>query len=71
MGKSWTGRDSYIGPPLDDAGKMISIVPVGLNKDPNQVFTVVKNDGEKVIRIQARIGEPFIQKMNMKIFTSA
>ncbi len=46
-----TGWNSYIGPPLDDAGKKLSEIPVGLNNDPNHVFTIVKQDGEKVIRI--------------------
>lgn len=50
-GKDLTGWDSYIGPPLDDAGKKLSDVPVGLNHDPNHVFTVVQQAGEKVIRI--------------------
>ncbi|MEP7144934.1 MAG: DUF1080 domain-containing protein [Ferruginibacter sp.] len=50
-GKDLAGWDSYIGPPLDDAGKKISDVPVGLNNDPNQVFTVVTQDGGNVIRI--------------------
>jgi hypothetical protein len=50
-GKDLTGWDTYIGPPLDDAGKMLSNVPVGLNNDPKHVFTVVDNQGEKVIRI--------------------
>jgi len=50
-GKDLNGWDTYIGPPLDDAGKKISDTPVGLNNDPNHVFTVVELDGEKVIRI--------------------
>ncbi len=50
-GKDLTGWDTYIGPPLDDAGKKISDVPIGLNNDPNHVFTVVEKDGEKIIRI--------------------
>jgi Domain of Unknown Function (DUF1080) len=50
-GKDLSGWDTYIGPPLDDAGKRLSDQPVGLNKDPRQVFTVVDQDGEKVIRI--------------------
>ncbi len=50
-GKDLTGWDSYIGPPLDDAGKKLSDIPVGLNKDPKLVFTVTGQDGEKVIRI--------------------
>jgi Domain of Unknown Function (DUF1080) len=50
-GQDFTGWDSYIGPPLDDAGKKLSDVPVGLNNDPNHVFTVVQQNGEKIIRI--------------------
>jgi Domain of Unknown Function (DUF1080) len=49
--KDLTGWDTYIGPPLDDAGKKLSEIPVGLNTDPKQVFTVVEQEGEKVIRI--------------------
>ena len=50
-GKDLKGWDTYIGPPLDDAGKKISDVPVGLNNDPKNVFTVIEQDGEKAIRI--------------------
>ncbi len=50
-GKDLAGWDTYIGPPLDDAGKMLSTTPVGLNNDPHHVFTIVQQDGEKVIRI--------------------
>jgi hypothetical protein len=46
-----TGWDTYIGPELNDSGVAITIIPVGLNKDPLNVFTVVDLDGEKVIRI--------------------
>lgn len=50
-GKNLDGWDTYIGPPLDDSGKKLSDVPVGLNNDPKHVFTVAEQDGEKVIRI--------------------
>ncbi|HWH62677.1 MAG TPA: family 16 glycoside hydrolase, partial [Ginsengibacter sp.] len=50
-GKDLTGWNSYIGAPLDDAGKKLSEIPVGLNNDPNHVFSIVQKDGEKVIRI--------------------
>lgn len=50
-GRDLTGWESWIGPPLDDAGKMLSKTPVGLNSDPNRVFTIVKDQGENVIRI--------------------
>lgn len=50
-GKDLTGWESYIGPPLNDSGRIIRNEPVGLNNDPKQVFTVVDRDGEKLIRI--------------------
>lgn len=50
-GKNLNGWDSYIGPPLNDSGKMLSDVPVGLNNDPKKVFTVISQDGERIIRI--------------------
>ena len=50
-GRDLKGWDTWIGPPLDDAGKKLSDVPVGLNKDPKHVFTVIRQEGEKVIRI--------------------
>lgn len=50
-GNDLNGWDTYIGPPLDDSGKKLSDIPVGLNKDPRHVFTVIQLDGEKVIRI--------------------
>lgn len=50
-GRNLNGWNTYIGPPLDDSGKKLSDVPVGLNNDPNHVFTVVQQDGEKIIRI--------------------
>jgi hypothetical protein len=49
--KDLTGWDTYIGPELNDSGFAITIIPVGLNKDPLNVFTVTDRDGEKVIRI--------------------
>jgi 3-keto-disaccharide hydrolase len=50
-GKDLNGWNTYLGPPLNDAGKMLSDIPLGLNNDPNHVFTVVKDNGENVIRI--------------------
>src|SRR4029077_3196959 len=50
-GKNLRGWDTYIGPDLNDSGKFISTQPIGLNNDPRHVFTVVKVDGENVIRI--------------------
>ena len=50
-GKNLNGWDTYLGPPLDSNGNKLSEVPVGLNSDPNKVFTIAEQDGEKVIRI--------------------
>ena len=50
-GKNLSGWDTWLGPALDDAGKKMSDIPIGLNIDPKHVFTVVKNNGENVIRI--------------------
>ncbi len=53
-GKDLSGWDTYLGPPLDDAGKKISDKPVGLNNDPNHVFSIVNDGAEKVIRISGQ-----------------
>jgi hypothetical protein len=50
-GKDLSGWDIWLGPPLDDQGKKLSEVPLGLNNDPNHVFTIVKDDTENIIRI--------------------
>jgi len=50
-GKDLTGWDTYIGRDLDDSGKPVTEQPLGLNNDPRHVFTVVKENGEGVIRI--------------------
>ena len=50
-GSNLAGWDTWIGPPLDDAGNKLSDVAIGLNKDPNHVFTIVKDHAENVIRI--------------------
>lgn len=50
-GKNLHGWDTYIGPPLNDSGKKLTDIPIGLNNDPRKVFTVVEQDRGKVIRI--------------------
>jgi hypothetical protein len=50
-GKDLGGWNSYLGPEVDSNGKKISDQPVGLNNDPRKVFSVVDDNGEKVIRI--------------------
>jgi hypothetical protein len=50
-GKDLAGWDTYIAPDRNDSGKFITGVPIGLNKDPRHVFTVVQENGEPAIRI--------------------
>lgn len=51
-GKDLTGWETY----LDRADQDGKGLPIGLNKDPNQVFSVVTEDGKPAIRIS---GETF------------
>jgi hypothetical protein len=53
-GKNLKGWDTYIGPDLNDSGKFISALPLGVNNDPRNVFTVVSVDGENLIRISGQ-----------------
>jgi hypothetical protein len=50
-GKDLNGWDTYLGPDVDDNGKPLSDRPLGLNNDPRKVFTIINDNGEKVIRI--------------------
>lgn len=50
-GKNLKGWNTYLGPDLDDHGKPVTGIPVGLNNDPRQVFSIVKENGEGIIRI--------------------
>ncbi len=55
-GKDFKGWDTYLGPAYNQATEKFEGNPVGLNSDLNHVFTVVKEDGKKSIRIS---GEHF------------
>jgi len=50
-GKDLTGWDTWLAPRADSNGRRLSDEPIGLNQDPQQVFTVVPQEGQKVIRI--------------------
>ena len=67
-GKDFSGWDTYLGPPLDDSGKIINDIPVGLNKDPKHVFQVVNENGEKVIRISGEAWGGLSTKAEYKDF---
>ena len=56
-GKDLSSWETYIGPQFDYVKNGFSGNPIGLNNDPNKVFSIVSLDnGEKVIRIS---GENF------------
>lgn len=55
-GRDLSGWDKYVGPHYDSVKKSFEGAPIGLNKDPNKVFTVVEEDGAGAIRIS---GENF------------
>jgi len=50
-GKDLSGWNTYLGPDLNDSGKFINGQPIGLNKDLRHVFTIVRAEGENIIRI--------------------
>jgi len=51
-----TGWDTWLGPEFDTLANDFGKVPVGLNIDPLDVFSIVDMDGENVLRIS---GEQF------------
>ena len=63
LDKNLSQWDSYLsfpftsmniqGPPVDDNGDTLK--PIGLNKDPKQVFTMLEENGEDVLRISGEI----------------
>src|SRR5437016_2332715 len=56
-GKNLDGWDTYIGPAYDSVKKSFDTLAVlGLNKDPNKIFSVVNEGGQGAIRIS---GENF------------
>jgi hypothetical protein len=50
-GSDLTGWDTYLGTVRDDSMKVIDSIPLGVNKDPRHVFSVVTEDGQPAIRI--------------------
>jgi hypothetical protein len=55
-GKNLDGWDSYLGPRFDSLGYQIEGSAIGLNRDTDHVFSVVKENNESLIRIS---GENF------------
>lgn len=55
-GNDLKGWDTYLGPGYNHDQSNFDSIPLGLNNDPKQVFSVIEEDGENVIRIS---GENF------------
>lgn len=56
-GKDLSGWDTYLGPQFPPGSEdRTGAEPIGLNKDPKQVFTIVHEDGKPALRIS---GEHF------------
>jgi hypothetical protein len=53
-GKNLDGWESYLGPRYDSAIHNFGGERMGLNNDPDSVFTVVKEDGQGIIRISGQ-----------------
>jgi len=67
-GKDLSNWESYIGPQFDNLKNRFSGNPIGLNNDPNKVFSIVSLDnGEKVIRIS---GEDYGALTSKKKFSN-
>jgi hypothetical protein len=49
--KDLSGWDTYLGPAYDPVAKEFVGAPLGLNNDPNHVFSVIEVDGQPAIRI--------------------
>jgi hypothetical protein len=62
-GKNLAGWNTYLGPEVDDAGRRLSDQPVGLNKDPKGVFSVVQEGDVGMIRVSGDgFGAVFTEK---------
>src|SRR5204862_4116131 len=46
-----SGWDTYLGPAYDPVAKEFAGAPLGLNNDPDHVFSVVEVDGKRAIHI--------------------
>jgi Domain of Unknown Function (DUF1080) len=53
-GSDLKGWDTYLGVVRDDSMKTIDSIPVGLNKDPLKIFSVVTEDNQPALRISGQ-----------------
>ncbi len=55
-GKDLTGWETYLGPVFDENGHAAKGAPsLGLNNDPQKVFSVVTVDGKKALRVSGEV----------------
>ncbi len=53
-GKNFEGWETYLGPKYDESKKDFVGDPIGLNKDPDNVFSVVQLESKSAIRISGQ-----------------
>lgn len=53
-GKDLTGWDTYLGPSFDTVKNKRDSIPVGLNNDPQKVFSVVTMDDQPALRVSGQ-----------------
>ncbi|MGC4232152.1 MAG: DUF1080 domain-containing protein [Niabella sp.] len=53
--KDLYGWDTYLDIETDSLGNKVSSAPLGINNDPNRVFSVVNDEGVPVIRVSGKI----------------
>lgn len=61
-GTTLDGFDTYLGPPSPE------LVPIGLNYDPQHVFSIVSEDGQPAIRISGQTWGALITKQEYQRF---
>lgn len=66
-GKDLRGWDTYVGPAYDTLSKKFNGPALGINTDPDKVFSVIKEDGKPAIRIS---GEKFGGISTQQSFTN-
>ncbi len=67
-GKDLTGWDTFLGPRYDTVQNKWDTIPVGLNVDPLNVFSVVDLSVKKSLEFPVNSMEAFPQQGNMRIF---
>lgn len=53
-GKDFTGWNKYLVQPLDSVGNQLSKTQLGFNNDPQNIFSIITDNGEKIIRVSGQ-----------------